>query len=309
MDDLFGRESLNRVAKYLLIGVTILLLFFFLLAFLRIGLVYWLWSTVETWVTVRLGLDYYASQLLTMIVVSTVVAVLPTLAWYLLLGRKKWQGTAAMIGGQALIFILVYTIGSGVCFNRQTGEALCWYVDTPDGRYFSATPGFHPTYGIELKQYTKDIALSGKQSTVASTAPSNVSSATAPPKVAAPKNGFQKSNASEYFPSSMKSAGSYEISVPGDGQWYDTGISVKPTIQLQMGFLRGTQGNVQIEVGDVRDDFSRPQSPGAYYEYDFVTRSPKHQFERTLRNSGNLRLRSTQNDVVIHVDVRTGYNN
>ena len=80
MDDLFSRESLNRAAKYLLIGVTILLVFFFLLAFLRVGIVYWLWSTVDTWVTVRLGLDYYAAQLLTMIIVSIVVAVLPTVA-------------------------------------------------------------------------------------------------------------------------------------------------------------------------------------------------------------------------------------
>ena len=305
MDELIPKETLNRVAKYLLIGITIVLLFFLLLAFLRVGLVYWLWSTVETWVTVRLGLDYYASQLITMIVVSMVVAVLPTLAWYLLLGRRKWQGTAAMIGGQALIFILVYTIGSGVCFNRQTGAPLCWFVDTPDGRYFSATPGFHPTYGIELKQYTKDIALTGRSVNTQSISSNSVS---ATPSVSS-TSGFRKTNASEYFPSGMNSGGAYELSVPGDGQWYDTDISVKPTIQLQMGFVRGTQGNVQIEAGDVRDGFSRPLSPGSYYEYDFVTRSPRHQFERTLRNPGTLRVRSTQNDVVIHVDVRTGYNN
>ncbi len=153
------KNPLNSIAKYVLIAITALVVIFLVLAFLRVGLVYWLWSTVDTWVTVRLGLDYYAAQLLTMIVVSLVIAVLPTMAWYMLLGRRKWQGTAAMIGGQALVFILVYTIGSGVCFDRRTGEALCWYADLPNGRYFSATPGFHPSLGIELKPYTRDVAI------------------------------------------------------------------------------------------------------------------------------------------------------
>lgn len=155
-----------RFAKYILIGVTILLVLFLLLAFARIGFIFWLWSTVETWVTVRLGLDYYAAQLLTMIVVSIVTLLLPSLAWYLLLGKKKAWGTGAMIGGQALVFILVYTIGQGVCFDRRTGAPLCWYADTPEGRQFSFTPGFHPRYGIEYRQYTREMALeSGTRTT------------------------------------------------------------------------------------------------------------------------------------------------
>lgn len=155
-----------RFAKYILIGITALLALFLLLAFLRIGFIFWLWSTVETWMTVRLGLDYYAAQLATMIVVSVVTLLLPSLAWYLLLGKKKAWGTGAMIGGQALVFILVYTVGSGVCFDRRTGAPLCWYADTPEGRQFSFTPGYHPKYGIEYRQYTREMALeSGTRAT------------------------------------------------------------------------------------------------------------------------------------------------
>jgi hypothetical protein len=149
-----------RFVKYVLIFITALLVVFFLLAFLRIGFIFWLWSTVETWVTVRLGLDYYAAQLVTTIVVSVVTLLLPSLAWYLLLGKRQAWGTGAMIGGQALIFILVYTVGVGVCFDRRTGEPLCWYADIPNkGRVFSRTAGFDPETGIKYKQYTREMAL------------------------------------------------------------------------------------------------------------------------------------------------------
>lgn len=158
-----------RFAKYILIGITALLALFLLLAIFRIGFIYWLWSTVETWVTVRLGLDYYAAQLVTTIIVSIVTLLLPSLAWYLLLGKKQAWGTAAMIGGQALIFILVYTVGQGVCFDRRTGAPLCWYADTPEGRQFSLTPGYHPKYGIEYKQYTREMALQSGTSAPPST--------------------------------------------------------------------------------------------------------------------------------------------
>jgi hypothetical protein len=148
-----------KLTRYFLTGITVLLILFLLLAFARIGFIFWLWSTVETWVTVRLGLDYYAAQLVTTIVVSLVTILLPSLAWFVLLGKKQLWGTGAMIGGQTLVFILVYTVGSGVCFDRRTGAPLCWYADTPEGRQFSFTPGFHPKYGIEYKQYTREMAL------------------------------------------------------------------------------------------------------------------------------------------------------
>jgi hypothetical protein len=64
--NLSGLDDLRlRLGRYLLIGVTVVLAFFLLLSLARIGIVYWLWSTVETWVTVRLGLDYYPAQLAT----------------------------------------------------------------------------------------------------------------------------------------------------------------------------------------------------------------------------------------------------
>lgn len=131
---------------------------FVLLALLRIGIVFWLYSTIETWVTVRLGLDYYATQLLTSIIVAVVTFMLPSFAWYLLLGKGKAWGTVAMIGGQALVFLLVYTVGQDVYFDRLTGKPLRFYVDTPDGRQFSFTPGYHPKYGIEYKPYTREVA-------------------------------------------------------------------------------------------------------------------------------------------------------
>ncbi len=198
MEELSFKNSLNRIAKYVLTAITVLLILFLILSLFRVGLVYWLWSSVETWVTVRLGLDYYATQLITTIVVSLVVAIMPTIAWYLLLGKNKWQGTAAMIGGQALIFILVYTIGSSVCFDRRTGEPLCWYADTPEGRYFSLTAGFHPKYGSELKQYTREIALDSKST------------------------------------SKQSDKNEWTVNVPGNVKWLNTGFQVQKGIKLNI---------------------------------------------------------------------------
>lgn len=198
MEELSFKNSFYRIAKYVLTAITVLLIVFLLLSIFRVGLIYWLWSSVETWVTVRLGLDYYATQLLTTIVVSLVVAILPSIAWYLLIGKRKWQGTAAMIGGQALIFILVYTIGSSVCFDRRTGETLCWYADTPDGRYFSSTSGFHPKYGMKLEQYTQEIALGSKS------------------------------------PSKQSDKNEWTINVPANVKWFNTGIQVQKGTKLRI---------------------------------------------------------------------------
>ncbi len=147
-----------RITRLILTGLTILVVLFVFLAFLRVGIGFWLYSKIDTWATVRLGLDYYAAQLVTTIIVAVVAILLPSFAWYSLLGKQKASGTAAMIGGQALVFLLVYTVGQDVYFDRSTGKPLRYYTDTPDGRQFSFTPGFDPKYGIEFKPYTKEIA-------------------------------------------------------------------------------------------------------------------------------------------------------
>ena len=150
---------LRRVSRYVFIGVAVLLVLLLLLALLRVSIGFWLWSTVETWATVRLGLDSDATQLVTTILVSVITLLLPTLAWYFLWGKKQLWATGAVVGGQILIFLLVSTIGSGVCFDRNTGEPLCWYADIPsEGRVFSRTKGFDPVTGEEYKQYTREVA-------------------------------------------------------------------------------------------------------------------------------------------------------
>ena len=158
---------LQRVSRYILIGVTAVLVLLLLLALLRVSIGFWLWSTVETWATVRLGLNTDAAQLVTVILVSLITLLLPTLAWYFWWGKKQLWATGAVVGGQILIFLLVSTIGSNVCFDRTTGESLCWYADIPGkGRVISRTKGFDPETGTEFKQYTKEIALKSKSNPV-----------------------------------------------------------------------------------------------------------------------------------------------
>lgn len=153
-------DLLRRISKYIFIAVAALLVLLLLLALLRVSIGFWLWSTVETWATVRLGLDSDATQLVTTILVSLITLLLPTLTWYFLWGKKQLWATGAVVGGQILIFLLVSTIGSGVCFDRNTGEPLCWYADIPSkGRVFSRTKGFDPVTGEEYKQYTREIAI------------------------------------------------------------------------------------------------------------------------------------------------------
>ena len=132
-------DLFRRISKYILIGITAVLVLLLLLAVLRISFGFWLWSTVETWVTVRLGLDSDAAQLATVILVSLITLLLPTLAWFFWWGKKQIWATGVVVGGQILIFLLVSTIGSGVCFDRQTGQPLCWYADIPGkGRVFQS---------------------------------------------------------------------------------------------------------------------------------------------------------------------------
>lgn len=78
------------------------------------------------------------------------------LAWYLIFGKQKLYGALALIGIQAAICLLVYTVGAKVCFDRRTGKPLCYYADTFKGRVWSYTPGFEPQTGIPFKLYTRE---------------------------------------------------------------------------------------------------------------------------------------------------------
>lgn len=153
----FAKDFSLRAGKILLIAATIILALSVLLTFLRFGFVYWIYSTVEGWAVTRLGFDYYPAQLFSTIITSIFTLLSPSLAWYMLLGKKKAWGVGTMIGTQAAIGLLVYTLGSGVCFDRQTGEPLCYFVDTPSGRQWSQTPGFDPVSGKAFRLYTREI--------------------------------------------------------------------------------------------------------------------------------------------------------
>lgn len=130
---------------------------FFLAASFFFGLSYLFYSTVENWVTSRLGLDYYFARLITTIIVVGLTAIFPMPAWYLIFGKRRLYGALILIGIQAGICLLVYTVGGKVCFDRRTGKPLCYYADTARGRVWSYTPGFEPGSGKTFKLYTREI--------------------------------------------------------------------------------------------------------------------------------------------------------
>ncbi len=136
------------------IGGGALLLFFLL----RVVFGLWLYSFVSGWVTTRLGFDYYVAELFTAVITMIAALLLPSVAAFALLGRRRVVGMGTIIGGAAIVCLLIYTVGRDVCFDRQTGKALCYYADTPAGRVFSFTPGFHPPTGKEFKLFTREVA-------------------------------------------------------------------------------------------------------------------------------------------------------
>jgi len=145
------------IGKVVLIAFTAICALFVALAFLRIGLIYAIYTMVEDWTAVRLGFDYYVSNLLATAFTAIFSMLLPTLAWYFFPGKKQVSGIGAIVGIQLLICAAIYTIGSGVCFDRRTGKPLCYYADTPKGRVWSYTPGFDPASGKDFRLYTREI--------------------------------------------------------------------------------------------------------------------------------------------------------
>lgn len=148
------------LGKVLLIALTGIFALFVLLAFLQFGFIYWIYYLVENWVAVRLGFDYYVSNLVATVFTAAFSLLMPTLAWYIFLGRRKVWGIGTIVGIQILICLSVYTVGSGVCFDRKTGKPLCYFADTGKGRVWSYTPGFDPASGKEFRLYTREIKAS-----------------------------------------------------------------------------------------------------------------------------------------------------
>ena len=101
----------------------------------------------------------------------------------------------------------------------------------------------------------------------------------------------------------------YEIAIPADSEWHDTNITIYPNNQLQIGFRRGTAGNVAIRVGDVSDAFNQSQPVGVWYEYNLVRQLRGNRFDRLFKTADTLKVRSGQNDVFIRVAVSNGKKN
>ena len=147
---------MKKLSKISLIVSAVVIGLLFLGAFFLFGFSYFLYSSVENWVTSRLGLDFYFARLFSTIIVVVLTAVFPMLVWYLIFGKKRLHGALALIGLQAGICLLVYTVGGNVCFDRRTGKPLCYFADTENGRVWSSTPGFEPVSGKPFKLYTRE---------------------------------------------------------------------------------------------------------------------------------------------------------
>ncbi len=148
---------MKRFKKQGLIALAVVIGLIVLGAFFFFGIPYLLYSAVENWVTSRLGFDFYFARLFSTVFVIALIALFPVLAGYLIFGKRRLYGALALIGIQAGICLLVYTVGSTVCFDRRTGKPLCYFADTAKGRVWSYTPGFEPASGKPFRLYTREI--------------------------------------------------------------------------------------------------------------------------------------------------------
>lgn len=131
-----------------------------------------------------------------------------------------------------------------------------------------------------------------------------ISSTSTAPQPASTPFAFKVSTTKEIFPSGLDLLGAYEVAVPADKQWYDTKITISPTTQIQAGFMRGTQGAINLRIGNITGDFSEPLTGGAYYEFDFWPRPPRNKYEHTLIKPETLKIRSNVNNVYVRIEVR-----
>ncbi|OPY74538.1 MAG: hypothetical protein A4E65_03813 [Syntrophorhabdus sp. PtaU1.Bin153] len=155
-----SKESpiIEKILKYAVISISILFLIFILLSIFKVGLVFWFYDRVFDWISARLGFDYYLAHFVALSMTAIFSSMYPYLMWTFLIGRYKLQTTLAIIAASGIMCLLVYTVGGDVYFDRQTGQPLKWYADTPEGRTFSNSPGYDKKFGIKLKPYTTETA-------------------------------------------------------------------------------------------------------------------------------------------------------
>lgn len=84
------------LSKVLLIFFLEVFALFVLFAFAQFGFIYWIYISIDNWVAVRLGFDYYVSSLVAIIFTSLFSLLMSTLAWYIFLGKKKAWGIGAI---------------------------------------------------------------------------------------------------------------------------------------------------------------------------------------------------------------------
>lgn len=158
MNQQFLKNLREGFTKWFILAISIVILFFAVLAILRIGFAFTIYTAVANWVTVRLGFDYYVAEFTAVVLTALIMMFLPSILWFFISGRNKEKATIATIFGVGLICLLVYIFGQDVYFNRQTGEPLRYYADTPKGRVYSFTEGYEPQFGIKFEPYTSEIA-------------------------------------------------------------------------------------------------------------------------------------------------------
>ena len=150
-------ESMIRAVRAVFLTLAVIVGIIMLVSILRVGFAFWLFSYIANWATIRLGLDYYMSEFLAVLLSSAIMYAIPGFGGLVISKRKRLVGNAVVVGGYLVVCLLVYTVGRNVYFNRVNGEPLRYYADTPDGREFSFTPGFHPRWGLPYRPYTQEV--------------------------------------------------------------------------------------------------------------------------------------------------------
>lgn len=148
----------DTVFRKILLGLLTAVAVIGLLSIIRVGFAFWLYSYIGQWATTRLGLDYYESELLTVVLTSAVMFLVPGLGGFFFSRKKRLIHAGLIIGAYLLVCGLVFTLGRNVYFDRVSGQPLRYYIDLPNGtREFSFTEGFHPRYGLPYKPYTQEV--------------------------------------------------------------------------------------------------------------------------------------------------------
>ena len=148
----------QRHHHIIVIGMSILFVVFVFMSIFRMGLVFWFYDRVFDWVSARLSFDYYLAQFTALSLTAIFSATFPYLFWTFFTGRYQLHTTIAIITASGVMCIMIYTVGSDVYFDRQTGQPLKWCADTPDGKVCSNSPGYDKKFGIRLRPFTTENA-------------------------------------------------------------------------------------------------------------------------------------------------------